>query len=137
MVTVNGAASSGAVPDQLHVPAPWVTEPVLAVMVTASSTSEKVPVLPTAVNSGAVTEGLSAATVGATSVALTVNEVVVTEPSALVAVMVTVYGADSSGAVPDQPHVPAPWVTKPVLAVIVTAASTSEKVPLFPTPLNP
>src|SRR6266702_3848772 len=109
MVTVYGLDSSGAVPVQLQVPLwlpTWLIEPVLAVMVTASSTSAKVPMLPTAVNYGAVTEGLLAVTVGATSVALTVNEVVVIEPSALVAVMVTVYGLDSSDAVPVQLQVP-------------------------------
>src|SRR6266404_4254225 len=75
-------------------------------MVTASSTSAKVPVLLAALSSGNVTEALSAATLGATSVALTVNEVVVIESSAFLAVMVTVYGLDSSGDVPVQLQVP-------------------------------
>ena len=75
-------------------------------MVTLSSTSEYVPVLLTEVNSVAVTDGALAATVGATSVALTVNEVDDDEPSAFNALMVTVVGLASSGAVPDQLQVP-------------------------------
>jgi len=51
----------GAVPDQLHVPLvrpTWLTlpPPESTLIVTASSTSEKVPALPTTVNSGAVTD---------------------------------------------------------------------------------
>src|SRR2546430_2774053 len=62
--------SSSPVPLQLHVPLwlpDWVTLPELAVMVTASSTSENVPVLDAVVPSGAVTDDALAATLGATS----------------------------------------------------------------------
>jgi hypothetical protein len=122
------------VPDQLHVPFEfWATEPVEAVKVTASSKSAKLPVFVAEVFSAALTEALSADTVGDTSVNDTLNEVVAVEPSALVAVIVTVYGLVSS-PVPDQPHVP-DWlpdcVTVPVEAVKVAASSKSAKLPVF------
>src|SRR5437660_12686298 len=83
----------------------WLTVPVEAVMGTASSKSENVPVLWASVPSGAVTALWSAATVGATSVKETAKLVVAVLPSALVAVMITVYGLSSS-PVPDQLQVP-------------------------------
>src|SRR5947208_253073 len=102
-------------------------------MVTASSKSLKLPVLTAAAFSAALTEAWSAVTVGATSVNDTPNEVVVTEPSALVAVMVTEEGASSS-PVPDQLQVPLwlpLWVTVPLEAVMVTASSKSLKPPVL------
>ena len=86
LITTVYGVSSSPVPLQLHVPLvltlSCVTEPPPdnTLIVTASSTSENVPVFPTAVNSGAVTEAASAATAGATSVALTVKEVIEDEP---------------------------------------------------------
>ena len=55
--------------------------------------------------SRALTAALLAETVGATSVKETLNDVVAVLLSALVAVMVTLYGWSSS-PVPDQLHVP-------------------------------
>jgi hypothetical protein len=81
------------VPDQLQVP-DWlldcVTVPVEAVKVTASSKSAKLPVFVAEVFSAALTEALSADTLGDTSVNDTLNDVVAVEPSAFVAVIVTV-----------------------------------------------
>src|SRR5437763_140877 len=97
-VTEYGASSS-PLPDRHRVPLglpDWLMFPVEAVMVTASSKSAKVPVLVAATFSAALTEALSAATVGATSVNDTPNEVTAVLPSALVAVTVTEYGASSS-----------------------------------------
>src|SRR5438270_442163 len=110
-------------------------------MVTESSTSENVPVLLTLVNSGAVLDGLSAATDGATSLPLTVKEVVLIDASAFLAWMVTVYGLDSSGAVPVHFHVPPVlpiWLTEPPpdSTVMVTESSTSENVPVLLRPVN-
>src|SRR5205085_6390436 len=110
-------------------------------MLTVSSTSENVPVPLRPVNSGAVTDGLSAATEGATSLPLTVKDVVLIDPSAFLAWMVTVYGLDSSGAVPVHFHVPLvlpTWLTEPPpdSTVMATESSTSENVPVLLRPVN-
>src|SRR2546430_16916461 len=100
-------------------------------MVTASSKSAKVPVLVAATFSAAPTEALSAATVGATSVNDTPNEVTAVLPSALVAVTVTEYGASSS-PLPDQDRERLGLADRVDLArgpIIETATSKSAKVP--------
>jgi hypothetical protein len=109
-----------------------VTEPVEAVIVTASSKSLKLPVFVAEAFSAALTALLSADTLGDTSVKEAPNEVVVAEPSALVAVIVTVYGVSSS-PVPDQLQVPLLLFcdTDPVEALMVTASSKSAKLPVF------
>ena len=76
--------------------------PTSVLSVTASSTSANVPLLLTAVNSGCVTDDWFADTVGATSLPCTLKLVLLTDWSAFVAVIVTVYGLLSSGAVPLQ-----------------------------------
>ena len=108
-------------------------------IVTASSTSANVPLLLTAVNSGCVTDDWFADTVGATSLPCTLKLVLLTDWSAFVAVIVTVYGLLSSGAVPLQlqlPLWPPTWLTVPTSVLIVTASSTSANVPLLLTAVN-
>ena len=109
IVTVYGLLSSGAVPLQLQLPLwppTWLTVPTSVLIVTASSTSANVPLLLTAVNSGCVTDDWLADTVGATSLPCTLKLVLLTDWSAFVAVIVTVYGLLSSGAVPLQLQLP-------------------------------
>jgi hypothetical protein len=132
MVTVYGLLP---VPDQLQVPF-WlplcVTEPVDAVIDTLSSKSAKLPVFVADVFATALTALWSADTLGATSVNDTPNEVVAVEPSALVAVIVTVYGLVSS-PVPDQLQLPLLLFceTDPIEAVMATASSKSAKLPVL------
>src|SRR5438105_12777205 len=71
---------------------------------------------------------LSEATLGFTSVKLTWKVVLECEPSALVAVTVTLYGCSSS-PVPDQFQVPSPLSTTPGPATL-TASSEAIHVPL-------
>src|SRR5205814_7440480 len=72
---------------------------------------------------GGLLPALAAVTVGFTSVKLTWKVVLECEPSALVAVTVTLYGCSSS-PVPDQFQVPSPLSTTPGPATL-TASSKS------------
>src|SRR5207302_1235807 len=121
MTTVTGPPSSGAVPDQLQVPLVLplcVTEPGpdCTLMVTGSSTSEKLPVLVTLDRSAALTLPLLL-TVGAASAPATAPVVVVVWPPSSATVRLKLYQPSSAyGCAPLTVYVPPlPLTVRPVV----------------------